>query len=59
MTGLVKSPCIRVCKINKKSNCCMGCGRSIDQITNWINYDQEKRRMIIYLIKNNLRKKFK
>ena len=43
MTGLVKSPCIRVCKINEKSNCCIGCGRSIDQITNWINYDQEKK----------------
>ena len=59
MTDLFKSPCIGVCKINKQINCCIGCGRSIDQITNWINYDQEKRRMIIYLIKNNLRKKFK
>ena len=56
MTGLIKSPCIGVCKVNEQINRCIGCGRSIDQITNWINYDEEKKRVITDLAKNNLKK---
>ncbi|PLW76782.1 DUF1289 domain-containing protein [Cohaesibacter celericrescens] len=31
----VKSPCIQVCTIDKKSDLCYGCARSLDEIRDW------------------------
>ncbi len=37
------SPCISVCKINKDTRECDGCGRTIDQISQWTKYSDEER----------------
>ena len=49
---MVKSPCIKVCKMDMKNNYCLGCGRSINQLTNWTNYTEKEKNEII----NNLKK---
>jgi len=43
----MKSPCINVCDINKKTATCRGCGRTIEEITNWSNLSEEKREEIM------------
>ncbi len=30
------SPCIKVCAVDSKTGWCIGCGRSIKEITNWV-----------------------
>ena len=37
------SPCVKICILHKKYDICLGCYRTKDEITNWINYSQEKR----------------
>ena len=34
-TGLVLSPCTKVCKIDNSSKLCQGCWRSLDEIAIW------------------------
>jgi len=41
------SPCVSVCSVNRETRLCTGCGRSIDQITNWTKYTQEERMNIM------------
>ena len=41
------TPCISVCKIDKETRTCTGCGRSIDQITQWTKYTDEQRQQIM------------
>lgn len=56
---MIKSPCIEICEMNSKSNFCKGCGRSIDQITNWLKYTDNEKIKIIGSIKKNLKNKVK
>ena len=35
------TPCVSICQIKDKK--CIGCGRTVDQITNWTKYSQEER----------------
>lgn len=41
----VQSPCIKLCKVEK--GVCVGCGRTLSQIANWLNYSPEQREKII------------
>ena len=46
MESSVKSPCIKVCKYDSEKNC-MGCYRSMDEITNWIFYNDEQKKQVL------------
>ncbi|RJP57248.1 MAG: DUF1289 domain-containing protein [Ignavibacteriales bacterium] len=37
------SPCNNICKLDNSSSICIGCGRTSEEITNWIFYSDEKR----------------
>lgn len=39
------SPCIGVCRL--KNDRCIGCSRTIDQIRDWLRYDDSERWRII------------
>ena len=41
----VQSPCIKLCKL--KNGVCIGCGRTVKQITHWLKYTPEEREKII------------
>ena len=43
MEYMYVTPCVSVCQIDRESRLCKGCGRSIDQITNWTKYSHDKR----------------
>jgi len=41
------SPCINVCMLDQKSGLCMGCKRTVEEITHWTAYsDQERERIM-------------
>jgi predicted Fe-S protein YdhL (DUF1289 family) len=43
----VKSPCINICKL--ENNICVGCFRTIEEITHWTNYTDLEKKMVIEL----------
>ena len=51
---MMKSPCINICKIDPKSNICLGCGRNIKEISDWINLDDEEREKLLSDLKKRL-----
>ena len=48
------SPCIGVCLIDPKSNLCLGCLRSSDEIAIWPQIDNKKALEIMKEIKTDL-----
>ena len=52
------SPCIGVCSIDPKSNLCLGCFRSSDEIAIWPMIDNQKALEIMKEIKKRSYKKF-
>ncbi len=32
---MIESPCVKVCTLDVRSNQCLGCGRTIDEIACW------------------------
>ena len=52
------SPCIGVCSIDAKTNLCLGCLRSSDEIAIWPLIDNQKALEIMKEIKNRSHNKF-
>ena len=42
----IESPCVKVCVVNPSTGLCLGCGRSIDEISRWSRMTPEERREI-------------
>ena len=54
---MVKSPCVAVCKIDYESGYCIGCKRTIEEITNWsILNDQQKKKILTKVKSKNISK---
>jgi uncharacterized protein len=43
----IESPCVKLCVIHPESRLCMGCYRSIDEITAWSAMSPEARRAVM------------
>jgi predicted Fe-S protein YdhL (DUF1289 family) len=43
----IVSPCIRLCAIDHATRLCAGCGRTLEEIGNWLRYDEATRREIM------------
>jgi predicted Fe-S protein YdhL (DUF1289 family) len=41
------SPCVRVCAIDQKSGFCLGCARTLTEISRWTRYVPAERRAIL------------
>jgi predicted Fe-S protein YdhL (DUF1289 family) len=44
---VIESPCLRICSLDPASNLCMGCGRTIEEITHWYGMGDDKRSRIM------------
>lgn len=42
----VASPCVKVCVLDAR-NVCVGCGRTIDEISQWSRLTEEQRRLVV------------
>jgi len=43
----VMSPCKSICIMDTKSNLCIGCKRTIDEIARWPMMDDDERRTVV------------
>jgi len=39
----IESPCILICSIDLKTGYCFGCGRTRDEIAQWMSYSPDTR----------------
>ena len=44
----MKSPCIAVCQIDKQTNMCVGCYRTMDEIMQWRTLTDDERDVIMH-----------
>jgi len=44
---MIDSPCVKICTLDARSGLCLGCGRTIDEITRWTAMSTEERRRIM------------
>jgi predicted Fe-S protein YdhL (DUF1289 family) len=47
---MVKSPCTNICAIDYNVGFCMGCKRTIKEITTWSNLDEAEKKQILLKI---------
>lgn len=50
----IGSPCINLCRIDRATGWCEGCGRTIDEITRWGTTDDDDRRAILDGLPNRI-----
>jgi predicted Fe-S protein YdhL (DUF1289 family) len=43
----IETPCVSVCVVHPALKMCMGCGRSLDEIAGWIDFDAAERARIM------------
>jgi len=48
------SPCVRLCTLDPERGICVGCGRTLAEIGNWMRYSDEERRAIMALLPQRL-----
>ncbi|WP_420346360.1 DUF1289 domain-containing protein [Pelagibius sp.] len=53
----VPSPCIQVCQVDPKSDCCIGCGRHIDEIRDWPILSAEEKKAVLALLPERTQKR--
>ena len=48
---MIDSPCNDICTIDSESGLCIGCGRTPSEITNWIYYSDNQKKIILNSLK--------
>lgn len=43
----VPSPCVAICQMDEANRFCIGCGRSLDEIREWIIMTAEEKRAVL------------
>ena len=43
----VASPCVNICQMDPASGYCIGCLRTIDEIMNWLDLNNDQKRAIV------------
>lgn len=46
-TTAIESPCVSICRIEPASRLCIGCWRSIEEITNWARMSPGERHTVM------------
>jgi len=50
----IESPCNRICVVHPALELCVGCGRSLDEIAHWIDFDGVERARIMAQLPSRL-----
>jgi len=44
---MVESPCKNICSRDPESGLCIGCGRTEEEITKWVTYSEEQKKIVL------------
>ena len=53
---MIESPCVAVCKIDHENGYCIGCNRTIEEITNWSSFNDIQKKKILMKVKKTTSK---
>jgi len=48
---MIDSPCNDICTVDNQSGLCVGCGRTQNEIANWLFYTEKQKKKVIFDIK--------
>jgi predicted Fe-S protein YdhL (DUF1289 family) len=51
----IESPCTQICVVHPVRKLCIGCGRTLDEIARWIDFDTAERARIMAQLPARLR----
>ena len=46
---MIDSPCNDICTTDPESGLCVGCGRTQEEISNWLFFDDKQKKMVLKL----------
>ncbi|GAA5540620.1 DUF1289 domain-containing protein [Ochrobactrum soli] len=49
-TATIKSPCILICTMDAETGFCLGCARTLDEITRWSRMSAEEQITVLSLL---------
>lgn len=55
LTAPIESPCVLMCSIDIQTTYCFGCGRTKDEIGDWITMTPIERRIVMELLPERLK----
>ena len=44
---MIETPCVKICIVDARMGLCLGCGRTIDEITRWVAMSASERTQIM------------
>jgi len=53
---MIESPCVDVCKTDYESGYCIGCNRTIEEITNWSSFNDSQKKFLTKVKSKNTSK---
>ena len=53
---MTETPCIGICKVDYNKGTCIGCGRTISEISNWIKLSELEKKEIMLRLKKDQKK---
>ncbi|MGA8963625.1 MAG: DUF1289 domain-containing protein [Pseudolabrys sp.] len=39
---MIETPCVKICTLDARMGLCLGCGRTVDEITRWATMSAER-----------------
>jgi hypothetical protein len=52
----METPCIKNCTLDFVTDLCAGCGRTLDEITGWANFDDAERKRVMAELPQRMKK---
>ena len=52
----IQSPCIMICEVSEQHKICEGCGRTDEEIAQWLTYTDNEKKVIINTLEDRLLK---
>lgn len=44
---MIETPCVKICTLDVRAGLCLGCGRTIDEITRWTSMNTSERAQVM------------
>jgi uncharacterized protein len=44
---MIETPCVKICTLDARAGLCLGCGRTVDEITRWSSMNMTERTRVM------------
>ncbi len=44
---MIETPCVKICTLDARAGLCLGCGRTVDEITRWSRMNASERARVV------------